>query len=1716
MTKSAAFHYVGAAFAAWGALYTGQWQWVTMALGNANAAEKQRRSRNEARDAYNAGLQDRMVMTDLQPRAPRTLPLGRVRTVEGVRRRWATGTHDENLTLIVSFAGCEIDGFETFWFNDQPLRLDVDGYVETPAQLTGCSVVRSGTTAILTKTAHGIADGEKVLVAGFSLPEFNGQFTVFNSTADTFSYVIPHAGTGDPPGTPGTVNVLSPYTKTENVTHYLTGTLDGSGEASVTLTSTPIGGTVSAMWSTGTGDASEQGTVTITLDTGLDYDLTDGRAAAGYQVSWQTVEVTPMARIRTYLGTDTQTVGADLAAEYPGKLTATDDFAGIALAVIDLTYSEDAYPQGVPNITATLRGAKCLDPRDDTTAWTENPALHAYHYARWVHGWNVPADEIREQDVIDAANFCDTSTTFTLGADDYTLERYRCGIVISSAADPRSAMGDIMETMAGRWGWAGGTLRMRCGRMATPSFALDESWVAQQVGPGGQASAGPVVRISNGVPREERVNSVAGTCIDPAQRYQALPYPTVSDDVLIAADGAEYRLEADLPGVNHIAHAQHLASITIREGQAPLRMEIMSNLSAYRCELFDVGEVTLARYGMTDKTQEVIGWRWRPAEGVQLRLAEITDEMFEPVDTLNGRDPAPNGNLPSPWYVAPVTGVEVDSDAEIQPDGAVLTLTVVTWDAIVSQAVLTGGRIEVQFTRANAIPATGDWPSWIEQGGATSATIPGLKAQAFYLFRVRAINALGVRGPWSAQVLHQVLGDLGPPEDVTGFAYVAKLGQVVFSWDPCEANDYAVTEIRVGASWAAGVFGWAGKASDYKLARPDNGTYLLWAKHKDTSGNYSTNAVSLSVTVDDSIDGGGGGALVLEIDGPPLFRFSDGTTHTTTDPDLTLTARLISLFGEADWEARAFDAMTGGTDLGAVTLTGTGNARVLTGAAFVAAGTSGSVRRVDVVASIGAAFDTQSIYRYDPTVTEPFLYLSNPVVAVSTDEAGNYGDYSRAFTAAAVLDTGADVTSTWTLAIEPDAGLTSTINGASGPITGTASIEVAVSDSTLPDGVVLIRASKSGETDITAPFRIVKRPAQGVERLLYFAPRTDIVLPTDSAGNPTSFTNAWTKALVRLKSGLDATDQYTFSKVDEGVVSELTGNTIRITAWVPLGLFGTTVSVTPGVGSTGWERPAPLLIRGPDAWIQPGLNTNIYAPFSVARRSVDYETWVDVALGVTEHWSLGAATDGNIVLGNNSNSNQVLRSTDGGLTYSPVTLPVTNAFQHMRGQAGTFLFLPNGHTTGLRSTDGGASFSAITVPSGPFDLWGVGIGHWLFKNSSSGYSISLDNGTSWSATSPPAAIKSAIGFLGLIVAAYSGASSQVAYSEDNGATWANAPLPYSCTDGRLLNIRGVLYLYGSAKVQWSLDGRRWQGSGATVTSSDLWLVSADELDIDVLPLLNNLSGIWAKMPMTATSAQEGAVHVTAHKDGEDDLEATLPVQLGAIVPPVRISNINPGLGVVLAGADGVATNMSQAQFAVTVVESSLTVTTDYTWAWSTTHMTPSTGSGATAALTDMDAAQDRGSIQFTGTAPGKDTVTLSAEIIKIKGETNSGLNIGAGYRVSSVTNTHVGFQLTDTGAVERREGSSGSWLRVGRWNDPEGAGVGTGIYVRFRLKGSVDGSSTLGGTFDAWLQLTSTRGISLADVTTGDHQAEVIVDLADNATGIGALNSLVTLVLTVP
>jgi hypothetical protein len=675
----------------------GYWLMAAGTATNAiNAREESRRARNTARRDYNAGLEDRLEMVDVTPDQARTMVYGRVRTVDGVRRRWVSGENNKRLTMVVSFAGHEIDGFEAFYFDDVELQLDAQGYVLT-----------------------------------------------------------------------------EPYNKARPESFDLSGSAEPDGTVVVTLPGLLVAGSVSGTWSAGSGQDTQTGALELVSVVGQTATFNGAVFGATYYVSGQATVSSRTARIRFYTGAPGQNVGAVLAAEYPGKITATDRFEGMAVAVVDIDYDPDVYTQGRPNVTARLRGARVYDPRLDSTAggsgphrlavpsthtFSENPALQSTHFVLSPTGWAVPAADVNMADVVAAANACDVATAFTLRKTGNVLEtvnlpRYRSGMVIKSEGSRRDGLDELMKAMAGRWGWSGGQWRFRAGVMRGATFALQPSWIAQRLNEAGEPDGGAVLRLTNGLTREQRVNRVTGRCVDPAQRWQALPFPAIQDNVLVAQDGAVYPLETELSAVNHPAHAQHLGSITIRETQAALRLSAQCNVSAFRCELFDVGTVTLPRVGMDGKTFEVVGWRWHPAEGVNLTLAEITDAIFVPLAELKGVDPAPNSNLPAPWQVQAITGVTVQSGTAGLKDGSILTRTQVSWNPCTQASVLAGGSIEVQYCEVT----TGEWQSWVEQGSSTQATIPGLKAGTFYLFKVRAVQGLPqVRGPWSLQVQHQV------------------------------------------------------------------------------------------------------------------------------------------------------------------------------------------------------------------------------------------------------------------------------------------------------------------------------------------------------------------------------------------------------------------------------------------------------------------------------------------------------------------------------------------------------------------------------------------------------------------------------------------------------------------------------------------------------------------------------------------------------------------------------------------------------------------------------------------------------------------------------------------------------------------------------------------------------------------------------------------------
>ena len=198
-------------------------------------------------------------------------------------------------------------------------------------------------------------------------------------------------------------------------------------------------------------------------------------------------------------------------------------------------------------------------------------------------------------------------------------------------------------------------------------------------------------------------------------------------------------------------------------------VQLSCNMKAFAVQLFDVGAVSLPVPAMAGKAFEVIEWKFNLEDGIELVLKETGASIYSIYSGLKVLDAQPNTSLPLPWVVEQMAGLSVESGTTVLEDGWPVTRVQVSWDPVVGEAVRQSGQIEVQYVLSVPTGVTdSDWSSVFEQGNATSTTIVGLKAAEHYLFRVRAINTLGVRGAWAIQIGHVVA--LPPPIDAPKLA----------------------------------------------------------------------------------------------------------------------------------------------------------------------------------------------------------------------------------------------------------------------------------------------------------------------------------------------------------------------------------------------------------------------------------------------------------------------------------------------------------------------------------------------------------------------------------------------------------------------------------------------------------------------------------------------------------------------------------------------------------------------------------------------------------------------------------------------------------------------------------------------------------------------------------------------------------------------------------
>lgn len=166
----------------------------------------------------------------------------------------------------------------------------------------------------------------------------------------------------------------------------------------------------------------------------------DGNVTAG--------QFSGLVRARTYLGDASQTADSFLVAESAGMWTTDHRGDGIAYIYLRCKFDEDAWPQGMPEVTVDARGLMPYDPRAAVSRLTDNPVLlmRAMLTADW--GLKCTTVEIDDTAAAAAATLCEqwvdadiASIAVTADAAEETFS--------TAAEDARIGTGDRIVLTAG-------------------------------------------------------------------------------------------------------------------------------------------------------------------------------------------------------------------------------------------------------------------------------------------------------------------------------------------------------------------------------------------------------------------------------------------------------------------------------------------------------------------------------------------------------------------------------------------------------------------------------------------------------------------------------------------------------------------------------------------------------------------------------------------------------------------------------------------------------------------------------------------------------------------------------------------------------------------------------------------------------------------------------------------------------------------------------------------------------------------------------------------------------------------------------------------------------------------------------------------------------------------------------------------------------------------
>jgi hypothetical protein len=504
---------------------------------------------------------------------------------------------------------------------------------------------------------------------------------------------------------------------------------------------------------------------------------------------------------------------------------------GIASIYAKLVADPSVYPNGIPNISATVVGHALQDENGDDVDYYDNPSLILRHYL--LNYFGATSDEIDSGSFGVAKDACNYEP-YGVG----TGKRYTCNHTFTLNTKPADVIEDILKTCYGKLVYTNGKFTLKVGVYSTPTIYLNEDDLLGSINVTTKSS------IANSF------NSVRGLYVDGrtyTSSFQAADFvPITSSYYLAEDDGVESPIDIELSAVTNHTVARRIAKLTLLDSRQDLSVSITTKISGLQLIAGDNVYLSVDRYGWNNKVFEVIELTINPDLSTSLSLKETDSAIYDfPVGEDVDRDLSPNTNLPNPFIVQPPVGFSLLESTVIDKDGTVFPSATLYWSASYSGSI---ADIEVDFKDT----ASADYGAIGTFGRTISEfTTIDVEAGKTYDFRARNFNYLGVYSSYVSSSI-KINGDGTPPQTPSSITATGGTGSFTANWtNEAVDTDYKFTKIWFNNVNNTSSWTYQGSISGttWNKTIASGSSYYVWLQNVDTSGNTSATSSAATAVV---------------------------------------------------------------------------------------------------------------------------------------------------------------------------------------------------------------------------------------------------------------------------------------------------------------------------------------------------------------------------------------------------------------------------------------------------------------------------------------------------------------------------------------------------------------------------------------------------------------------------------------------------------------------------------------------------------------------------------------------------------------------------------------------------------------------------------------------------------------------------------------------------